>query len=350
MIALLLAAALAVPPAPEAPRAWRWPADDGAHPQYPTEWWYFAGSLPPTEAGGDTHAFHLAFFRRTVSPDTSGRTSRWAARDIYLAHLSLTNERTGERFTEERAGRDAFGMASAATDTFDVRLEPWRAFRFGSLDRYRLQVVSTGAVFDLPLGPLSPRVLHGDGGLVAKGDTAFSHYVSIPRMGGVGVVRIGSRTHTLRGHAWFDHEFMNAARPAGVVGWDWFGLHLDDGASLMIYLLRRPDGTWTPFSGGTHLSVDSTVTHLAAADIEVDVLHHWESPRSRATYPAGWRLRVPRLGIDVEARPIVADQEFVGRITGLAYWEGVVALTGTHTGRGFAELTGYAPGGDLPIR
>lgn len=349
MVYLAAAAVAAAAAAPsDAPRAWRFPADDGAHPEYRTEWWYFAGSLAPV--AGDPHAFHLAFFRRAVAPDTAGRRSRWAARDVYVAHLSITNERTGERVFHERALRGALGMAGARTDALDVRVEPWKVFRWGRNALIRLQVFAEDVMLDVPLQARSPRVLHGDSGLVRKGPGAASHYTSIPRMGATAAIRAGGRKHALQGFVWFDHEFMNEGLPEGVSGWDWFGLHLDDGSSLMVYLLRRPDGTWTEFSGGTHVSADSVVTHLAASEIEVDVTDRWRSRRTLAAYPAGWRVRVPRLGLDLSVAPTVADQEFVGSITGIAYWEGSVRVSGSVAGRGMAELTGYAPGGEIRLR
>ena len=35
-----------------------------------------------------------------------------------------------------------------------------------------------------------------------------------------------------------------------LVGWDWFALQLDDGREVMVYRLRRRDGTADPHSAG----------------------------------------------------------------------------------------------------
>ena len=41
--------------------------------------------------------------------------------------------------------------------------------------------------------------------------------------------------------------------------------------------------------------------------------------------------------------PLVGDCELgTEKSTGVAYWEGPVAVRGTVAGRGYAELTGYA--------
>ena len=42
----------------------------------------------------------------------------------------------------------------------------------------------------------------------------------------------------MAGLAWLDREWSTSALEPGVVGWDWFALHLSDGGSLMFYRLR----------------------------------------------------------------------------------------------------------------
>jgi len=73
------------------------------------------------------------------------------------------------------------------------------------------------------------------------------------------------------------------------------------------------------------------------------------SVRSGAIYPARWRLWADRVGLDIEVTPTMADQELDARAsTGVVYWEGTSRATGSLggkpvTGRGYVELTGYAP-------
>ena len=59
------------------------------------------------------------------------------------------------------------------------------------------------------------------------------------------------RTLAVTGTSWMDHEFFTSAMAPGLVGWDWFGLQLDDGWEVMLYLLRHQDGTVDPASSGT---------------------------------------------------------------------------------------------------
>ncbi|MEK7683124.1 MAG: lipocalin family protein, partial [Chloroflexota bacterium] len=55
-------------------------------------------------------------------------------------------------------------------------------------------------------------------------------------------------------------------------------------------------------------------------------------------YPSGWRIDIPSAGLALEVQPLIADQEL--RL-GIVYWEGAVRVTGSVTGLGYVELTGY---------
>jgi predicted secreted hydrolase len=145
-----------------------------------------------------------------------------------------------------------------------------------------------------------------------------------------------------------DREWSTSALGREQVGWDWFALQLGDGRDLMLYRLRRRDGTIDRWSQGTLVRPDGTRLTLGAEAVVVDVLYHWRSPRSGARYPARWRLRVPGEGIDVDVVPYLADQELD---VAVRYWEGavrVMARGGEPLGAGYVELVGYADAGGRP--
>jgi predicted secreted hydrolase len=146
------------------------------------------------------------------------------------------------------------------------------------------------------------------------------------------------------GEAWFDHEWSTSALGPSAVGWDWLSLQLGDGRELMLFEIRRTDGSREQASAGTLVAQDGSARRLRAADFEVTVLGLWRSPHSGAEYPARWRVHVPSEGLELEVQPLVADQEMR---TSFVYWEGAVSLSGTSRGRpvegrGYVELTGYA--------
>ena len=53
-----------------------------------------------------------------------------------------------------------------------------------------------------------------------------------------------------------DHEFSTSALSQGQVGWDWFSIQLDDGRELMVYTIRRADGSVNAYPKGTLTSED----------------------------------------------------------------------------------------------
>ena len=101
-------------------------------------------------------------------------------------------------------------------------------------------------------------MLHGDRGLSQKGPTAgnASYYYSLTRMSTEGTVRIGDKTFAVHGTSWMDHEFSTSFLEPGQLGWDWFAIQLDNGVDLMLYRMRREDGTTDPFSSGSLVDKD----------------------------------------------------------------------------------------------
>lgn len=325
-----------------APRPLSFPDDHGPHPDFRTEWWYYTGNLA-TPAGRHV-GFQLTFFRVALAPADESRASAWATRQLYVAHFAVTDTAGGRFHAASRVSRAALGLAGAEAAPFRVWVEGWSAQGDGSSTRL---CASEGEVaLDLSVSPAKPVVLQGDRGLSRKGPEPgnASLYYSFTRMPARGVVRLGGETLEVAGEAWMDREWSTSALGAGVEGWDWFAVQLDDGRELMVYLLRRRDGTVDPFSAGTLVAADGTTRRLDPGAVRVETLAHWTSPRSGVRYPARWRLSVPAAELRLEIEPRLADQELS---VGTRYWEGAVAVAGSAAGRliggrGYVELVGYA--------
>ena len=114
--------------------------------------------------------------------------------------------------------------------------------------------MATGNVaLDLLLTETRPPVLHGDGGLSQKGPERgnASYYYSLIGQRAAGTVAVGGERFDVTGLAWKDHEWSTSALSDGAVGWDWVSLQMDDGGALMLFEIRRADGTREPLSAGT---------------------------------------------------------------------------------------------------
>jgi predicted secreted hydrolase len=331
------------------PRAFHFPADHGPHPEFRTEWWYYTGNLATTE--GRRFGFQLTFFRNALTPHPPERASRWATNQVYLAHFTLTDVDSGRFRSFERLERGAVGLAGAQPLPFRVWLGDWSSTgpaAGGEATPIHLTAAAgtaggtDAAAIDLVLQAGKPPVLEGDRGLSLKGAEPgqASYYYSLPRMPAAGTVRSGGTAFAVSGLAWMDREWSTSSLGPDQVGWDWFSLQLADGRELMLYRLRRKDGSADPASSGTLIAADGSSRRLTLADVTLETAVAWTSPRSGARYPARFRLRLPAFGLDLNVRPLLADQELD---TSFRYWEGAVAVTGTVAGSGYVELTGYAP-------
>jgi predicted secreted hydrolase len=311
-------------------RTLEFPSDHGPHPEYRTEWWYYTGSLEA--AGGARFGFQLTFFRTGLTPRPRKSSSAWAGNEVWMAHLTVTDVRAARFEAAERFSRDGLGLAGARAEPFGVWLGDFQA------SDGRLSAADGAFGIELALEPTEP-VLHGRTGLSRKGRAPgnASYYYSRTRMPTRGRVRIAGEAFEVRGSTWMDHEWSTSALEQGQVGWDWFGLQLDDGRDLMVFDLRRDDGTRDAMSQGS-LILGAEVRSLDQEQFSIRVLEHWRSPRSGVRYPSRWRIEVPAQGLELEVVPLLADQEL--RL-GVRYWEGAVGVTGSVPGRGYAELVGY---------
>ena len=145
-----------------------------------------------------------------------------------------------------------------------------------------------------------------------------------------------------------DHEFSTSFLETGQLGWDWFAIQLDNGVDLMLYRMRREDGTTDPFSSGSVIGQAGELKHLSVADYTLTPLQNWESTKTGAVYPLNWKIDIPSLGYQLDIRPAFEEQEMTtSDTTGISYWEGAIEVAGESadgkvTGRGYMELTGYA--------
>ena len=327
-------------------RAVTLPADHAAHPDYRIEWWYYTGNVRGDD--GKAYGYQVTFFRVGVNP-APDNPSAFTVRDLYMTHIALTDvDGVGHRFAD-RINRAGVHWAGARADRYEVWNENWRA-ALDTEGRHRI-VADTGAfALDLALDPGKAPVLQGKRGYSQKGSDPgnASHYYSLTRMPTTGTVRVGDRTVRVRGNSWMDHEFGTSALDAGTRGWDWFALQLEDGRELMLYKLRRDDGTAGPFSSGTLVGKDGSTVSLGVDDFTLTPRRTWTSPQSKATYPVEWDVRVPKADLVLSVTAAIDAQELRTRqSTNVTYWEGTVRVRGTATGApvagiGYLEMTGYS--------
>lgn len=325
-------------------QALEFPGDFGPHPDFQTEWWYYTGNLQGEN--GDRFGYQLTFFRRALQPaeDRIERKSSWATDQIYMAHFALSDIEAEEHYSFERFSRGAAGLAGARADPYQVWLENLQVSQTGK-GKYQLTAAQDGIKLDLTLEDLKGPVLHGERGYSQKGTHPgnASYYYSLTRLQTSGFVQTDNRRFSVKGLSWKDHEYSTSALSPGQVGWDWFSIQLDEGSELMVFQIRRRDGSIDPYSGGTWINQQGETAQLSKDQFALTVNDWWRSPNSGADYPSNWRLDVPSLNLKLNIFPVLPDQEMEVSYT---YWEGAVDITGSKNGDpvsgiGYVELTGY---------
>jgi predicted secreted hydrolase len=334
-------------------RQFRFPDDHAAHPGFQTEWWYYTGNLVGED--GEAFGFQLTFFRVQLKPGNIASGSPWRSNQLYFAHFTVSDLEHGKFLVSEKAGRGSVGIGGVSFNADRVRvfLHGWEAVIDGSSHRLRAEGDECGV--DLELVSEKSPVLHGEKGVSRKGagGEQASYYYSLTRMSCRGGLRVGNDRLEVTGSCWMDHEFSSNVLSKDQAGWDWMGLQLSGNEELMIYVLRRQDGSVDPGSSGTLIKKDGTSIHLPKQAFLVKPTDFWESRRSGARYPSGWQVEVPPHGMTLSVTPRLKDQELItDQSTQVTYWEGSVQVAGTAegqrvTGSGYVELTGYAGGFEL---
>ncbi len=321
------------------------PRDHASHPPYKVEWWYYTGNLETSS--GRRFGYQLTFFRTGVALQPAS-ASRWAVRDLYMAHFCISDIEQKRFYSFEKLNRAGVGFAGAEENSYRVWNEDWQA-RLDGKD-HLITARDDAAELELRLTPEKPEVIHGENDISQKGSTVgnASHYYSLTRLRSTGRITIGGETFEVTGLSWMDREFSSSFLEAGQVGWDWFSIQLEDGRDLMIYQFRRSDGSIDIHSSGTLIDASGRATHIPYNEFTLQPTGAMWQSDSSATYPVEWTIDLPKYNLNLKVAAAFTNQEL--RTTGstnVTYWEGSVNIEGTSIGQrvkghGYLEMTGYS--------
>lgn len=327
---------------------YEFPRDYFNHPDYQTEWWYYTGNLQSSD--GHKFGFELTFFRQGLNRDPA--KSVWDLRDVYLAHFALSDLSGKKFFHTERTNRAGPGIAGASAELQRVWNGNWSVTWVDGVEQ--LNALAGAHSLSLSLTSRKPPVVHGENGISQKsaGPGRASHYFSETRLTATGTLTFDSRQYSVSGLTWMDHEFFTHQLEADQVGWDWFSIQLNDNSELMFFQIRRKNGSIDPFSAGTFVDSQGRATQLRSTEFALTPAGDiWASPSTKARYPIRWQIRVPALGLSLEAvTPLPAQELVATENVAPSYWEGAILLQGKKNssdiaGSGYLEMTGY----DRPV-
>ncbi len=324
---------------------YEFPRDHYAHPDFKTEWWYFTGNL--TGDDGCQYGFQLTFFRQGVLRGYKVATP-FAVRDIKLAHFAVTDIDNNKFRFAQKVSRGSFGEAGFSEGRRIAWIGDW-SLVLANEGHFVIRAADRDFALSLELLPRKKEVIHGENGVSQKsaGEGRASHYYSFTRLEATGTLTMEGRSIPVRGWSWFDQEWATNQLTESQTGWDWLSLQFEDNTELMLFQIRLKDGGRDSFSHGTWIGADGQTIPVKNEDFELVPGRVWNSRETGGDYPVEWKIRIPKLGLELEVEAALDGQELV--LNPIAYWEGSVRANGQRgeqsvTARGYLEMTGYAGG------
>jgi predicted secreted hydrolase len=178
--------------------------------------------------------------------------------------------------------------------------------------------------------------------------------MTFTRLQTTGTLKLNGTSFQVQGRSWMDHEISSSQLEQDQVGWDWVSIRLNDGRDIMAYRMRTSNEKTDPYSTVAWVDVDGNPAHQPLQDDMWRVLRRWTSPETKNTYPVEIELTLPEpkgnLAFRAHLVPLCDNQEMLGHISGIEYWEGacdVVDPEGNRIGEAYMELTGYGGESDL---
>ncbi|WP_445178891.1 lipocalin-like domain-containing protein [Pseudomonas sp. McL0111] len=312
-------------------RVFSFPEDHGAHDGFRIEWWYVTANLKDQQ--GNDFGVQWTLFRSALKavPEQAG----WGNQTIWLGHAAVTS--ASVHHAAERYARGGVGQAGVRLAPFDAWIDDWLFSSQASDPLTDLQLSATDKSFSYQLHLTSsrPLVLQGDKGFSQKSEQGqASYYYSQPFFQASGTLQIDGQTYTVSGPAWLDREWSSQPLTANQTGWDWFSLHLDSGAHLMLYRMRQKDGA--PYLTGTWINADGQTETLHAEQIKL--VPQDETTVAGRKMPVRWSISIPDKHLDISLAALNPNAWMNLRIP---YWEGPVRISGSQGGQGYLEMTGY---------
>ena len=304
------------------------PQDHGPHNDFRIEWWYLTATLEAED--GREFGVQWTLFRSALQPEEA---AGWESSQIWLGHAGLTTE--GTHYSAERFARGGIGQAGVTADPFEAYIDDWEMNGEGD-DLQSLSLFARGQEFsyNLDLNAVGPIIFHGENGYSVKSpDGQASHYYSQPFYTVTGTLNLPAGSIAVTGNGWLDREWSSQPLSSDQSGWDWFSLQFADGSRLMGFGLRGLD---TVFTSATWIDPDGTVTPYSDGAVQLTALETMQV--EGRDVPVSWRFEMPERGVDIETVPL-NPQAWMD--VSFAYWEGPIAFTGSHAGRGYLEMTGY---------
>ena len=294
----------------------RFPEDEGAHPDFPVEWWY--GHFNLADSRGGQYGVMAAYFSVGVRIIA---ISDFSVEQFYHA-VSGSALHQAEGFFDLRWGRDHWYRTE--NDSFSYCLE------------------SHGPEIGLNLSAASEKPpLPGCGSGVVRWSGGDSYYYSLTRLNAGGQIELRGKTLDVEGIGVIDHQWMASL---GRGGWDWFCIQLENNTEIIFWHIVNLSES-VESRDLTIMYPDGSIHHTRRFTLER--LDSWVSPDSGREYGMAWRVREKSSDLDLTVRARYPQQE-IRMLESLSaptfpFWEGSTNVVGrldgeAVSGTGYAEL------------
>jgi len=315
----------------------KFPEDELAH-DYIVEWWYFNGHLK--DALGNGYSFMNCLFRVDVKKVKIPFLSKIPLKTSYFSH-SLVSDLKHKSFHYRIA---PFSVIS--DDSFSKSLLYINYINPEIKNGYTNCVIEkTGEStyylknedIDLKLTSIKKPLLEGEKGYLDL-HSKTTYYYSLTNLKTEGRIKIKNKWIDVTGKSWMDHQWADASYSKD--RWDWFSVQLDDDTEMVCCVYD--DGKVKTYFADISYS-DNRQEHYKEIEI-IPSNQQWVSPKSKATYPLSWKIKIPAKNIDLNLMAKIENQEML--FGSINYWEGPLRVEGSFdgekiTGVDFMELVGY---------
>ncbi|MBC8104077.1 MAG: hypothetical protein H7Z41_16005 [Cytophagales bacterium] len=366
------------------------PQDAGPHDASVIEWWYF-NSFFTTESG-KRYSVVGSFFRSGLTPTRKGHYLIYSLTDLeskthqaysVMDKGSITLLKAYTSLAALQNPNDTKAMAFLAQLQKNELPKPHRVlpvaavmtakplFSLAMGENRVAQVTPDGRTWKATLKgddftinltlaqPTRPAMLVGGKGKTGITKPDDMYYLTLSRMETTGTLaRGGGAPEKITGTGWLDRQWGQSWGVNPNVGWDWFGLRLDDGSEVIAYRLRDTK---------TGVSLRETATLLASdgtQSVGEATIHSYgdtfTDPVSNIAYPSVFTIHLGQPHhLILNVLPVFPNQTIPTLAGGSsAIWEGVVKIVGTRrtgpdtrlyiNGEGYMELVGYKPAVPAP--
>ena len=307
----------------------KFPEDHGQHKNFRLEWWYITANLS-SETFGEL-GIQWTLFKNEI--DLNDKEQPWSLSSFWMAHSAITTQK--RHFFEERFARRGMALAGVTMSPFKAWIDNWTARGDNQLTKLTIKSNGKNFSYNLQLETNLSPILQGENGFSVKSaDGNASHYYSQPFYKVTGWVEIDGKKDEVTGLGWLDREWSSDLLSESQVGWDWFSIHLQSGAKLMLFQVREKDGN--NFLSGSWINRKGATELLNVKKVKIKKLK--AKSYSWGEIPIKWQIYIPDKALNLIISPLNKNS-FMDTL--IPYWEGPVKVSGSEKGVGYLEMTGY---------